>query len=147
MSVEGVGDFFKKVIEQICLFFQKLFEYIKKFIMWLGSKIQNLILNAKNAFMKLRNRKIDPAKKEKLLNIVKNNKSNESLDHSLEYNGDDKEFYTKNLMSNVKEVPFDNQTNIQSFIIENIGKELYEHFDVLKKNIGKLNSLLEKKYY
>ena len=47
-------------------------------------------------------------------------------------------------MSNVKEVPFDNQTNIQSFIIENIGKELYEHFDVLKKNIGKLNSLLEK---
>ena len=48
------------------------------------------------------------------------------------------------LMSNVKEVPFDNQTNIQSFIIENIGKELYEHFDVLKKNIGKLNSILEK---
>ena len=35
--------------------------------MWLGSKIKNLILNAKNAFMKLRNRKIDPAKKEKLL--------------------------------------------------------------------------------
>ena len=144
MSVEGIGDFFKKVIEQICLFFQNLFKHIKNFIMWLGSKIQNLILNAKNAFMKLRNRKIDSAKKEKLLNIVKNNKSNESLDHSLEYNGDDKEFYTKNLMSNVKEVPFDNQTNIQSFIIENIGKELYEHFDVLKKNIGKLNSLLEK---